>query len=142
MSPAAPATWLLLVAAAHLGFQLTVAAVVYPALREVADDAWPGAHERHSRRIAPLVGVLYVPRVLALAWTAMAEPNAGGTWLALAGGALSVVTTAVLAAPVHGRLATVPAAERPELLGALGRADLIRTVGAVVCLVGAVLLLA
>jgi hypothetical protein len=43
---------------------------------------------------------------------------------------------------MHGRLATVPAAERPELLGALGRADLIRTVGAVVCLVGAVLLLA
>lgn len=142
MTSASPATWLLLVAAAHLGFQLTVAVVVYPALREVGDDSWSGAHERHSRRIAPLVGVIYVPLVLALAWTAATRPHAGGTWLALAGGALSVVTTAVLAAPMHGRLATVPAAERPELLGALGRADLIRTVGAVVCLVGAVLLLA
>ncbi|HSF35562.1 MAG TPA: hypothetical protein VLA70_05570 [Nocardioides sp.] len=142
MTSASPATWLLLVAAAHLGFQLTVAVVVYPALREVGDEAWPAAHARHARRIAPLVGALYVPLVLALAWAAASNPHAGGTWLALAGGALSVVTTAVLAAPMHGRLATVPAAERPELLGALGRADLIRTVGAVVCLVGAVLLLA
>lgn len=142
MTSASPATWLLLVAAAHLGFQLTVAVVVYPALREVGDEAWPAAHARHARRIAPLVGALYVPLVLALAWAAASDPHAGGTWLALAGGALSVVTTAVLAAPMHGRLATVPAAERTELLGALGRADLIRTVGAVVCLVGAVLLLA
>jgi hypothetical protein len=142
VTSASPTTWLLLVAAAHLGFQLTVAVVVYPALREVGDEAWPGAHARHSRRIAPLVGLLYVPLVLALAWATASEPHAGGTWLALAGGALSVVTTAVLAAPMHGRLATVPAAERPELLGALGRADLIRTVGAVVCLVGAVLMLA
>ena len=142
MTPTAPATWLLLVAAAHLGFQLTVAAVVYPALREVGDDAWVGAHERHSRRIAPLVGAIYVPLVVALVWAATSDPDAGGTWLALAGGALSVVTTAVLAAPLHGRLATVAAAERPELLGALGRVDLIRTVGAVVCLLGAVLLVA
>ena len=35
----------------------------------------------------------------------------------------------------------MPAAERTELLGDLGRVDLIRTVGAVVCLLGAVLLL-
>ena len=34
MSSAAP--WLLLVAAAHLGFQLTVDLVVYPELAEVA----------------------------------------------------------------------------------------------------------
>ena len=142
MSVTDPRVWLLLVAAAHLGFQLTVALVVYPALREVGDEAWSGAHERHSRRIAPLVGVLYLPLVLALVWTAATEPQAAGTWLALAGGALSVVTTALLAAPLHGRLATVPPAERPELLGALARADLIRTVGAVVCLLGAVLLVA
>lgn len=141
MTRTAPATWLLLAAAAHLGFQLTVAVVVYPALREVGDEAWSGAHESHSRRIAPLVGVLYVPLVVALAWVAATQPQAMGTWLALVGGALSVVTTAVLAAPMHGRLATVPAAERAELLGNLGRVDLIRTAGAVLCLVGAVVLL-
>ena len=33
-------------------------------------------------------------------------------------------------------------AERTELLGDLGRVDLIRTAGAVVCLLGAVMLLA
>lgn len=145
MTASQPATWLLLVAAAHLGFQLTVAQVVYPALRDVGavgDEAWSAAHERHSRRIAPLVGVLYVLLVAALTWTTATEPTAAGTWLALLGGALAVLTTAVLAAPMHGRLATVPAAERPELLGALGRADLVRTLGAAVCLLGAVLLVA
>ena len=132
---------LLLVAAGHLGFQLTVSLVVYPALAEVVDEAWPVAHERHARRIAPLVGAIYVPLVLVLAWTAATAPQAAGTWLALVGGALSVLSTAAIAAPLHGRLATVPAGERPQLLGDLGRVDLIRTVGAVVCLLGAVLLL-
>ena len=140
MSLADPRFWLLLVAAGHLGFQLTVSLVVYPALGEVGDEAWPSAHERHSRRIAPLVGALYVPLVLALAWAAESEPQAAGTWLALVGGALSVVTTAAVAAPLHGRLGR--ATERPELLRDLSRADRIRTAGAVACLVGAVLLLA
>lgn len=139
MNPTEPAPWLLLVAAAHLGFQLTVDLVVYPALREAPDDAWDEAHARHSRRIAPLVALLYVPLVLLLGWTLAVEPRAGGTWLAAAGGALAVVTTAALAAPTHGRLASAPVAQRPDLLRALGRADRIRTVGAAVCLVGAVL---
>ena len=127
-------------AAGHLGFQLTVSLVVYPALADVGADSWRVAHERHARRIAPLVGAIYVPLVLVLAWTAATEPQAAGTWLALVGGALSVVTTAVVAAPLHGRLGG--ATERPELLRDLCRADRIRTVGAVVCVVGAVLLLA
>jgi hypothetical protein len=140
MSLTDPSTWLLVVAGAHLGFQLTVSLVVYPALREVDADAWSVAHERHSRRIAPLVGALYVPLVLVLASAAVAEPEASGTWLALVGGAVSVVTTAAIAAPLHGRLGT--AADRPELLRALGQADVIRTIGAAVCVVGAVLLVA
>jgi Domain of unknown function (DUF1772) len=131
---------LLLVAAGHLGFQLTVSLVVYPALGEVGDESWRAAHERHARRIAPLVGAIYVPLVLVLAWTVASEPQASGTWLALVGGALSVLTTVAIAAPLHGRLDR--AAERPELLRDLSRADRIRTVGAVVCVVGAVLLLA
>lgn len=140
MTSTEPAPWLLLVAAAHLGFQLTVDLVVYPALREAPDDAWDEAHARHSRRIAPLVALLYVPLVLLLGWTLAVAPRAEGTWLAVAGGALAVVTTAALAAPMHGRLSSVPARERPDLLRALGRVDRIRTVGAAVCLVGAVLL--
>lgn len=142
MNPADPAPWLLLVAAAHLGFQLTVDVVVYPALAEVPEGQWEEAHARHSRRIAPLVALLYVPLVLLLGWTLAVEPRAEGAWLAATGGAVAVVTTAALAAPVHGRLASVPAAQRPDLLRALGRADRIRTVGAAVCLVGAVLVAA
>ena len=140
MSATEPAPWLLLVAAVHLGFQLTVDLVVYPALGEAPEDRWDEVHTRHSRRIAPLVGLLYVPLVLLLGWALAVEPRAEGAWLAAAGGELAVVTTAGLAAPMHGRLSAVPAAERPDLLRALGRADRIRTVAAGVCLAGAVLL--
>lgn len=139
MSPTGPAPWLLLVAAAHLGFQLTVTLVVYPALGGAPEDQWAQAHARHSRRIAPLVAVIYVPLVLLLGWTLAVEPRTGGAWLAVAGGAVTVVTTAALAAPMHGRLSTVPARERPALLRALARADRVRTAGAAACLVGAVL---
>jgi hypothetical protein len=142
VSPSDPTTWLLLVAAAHLGFQLTVTLVVYPALVEVPEDEWDRAHARHSRRIAPLVALIYVPLVLLLAWTLAAEPGAEGAWVAAAGGAAAVVTTATLAAPMHGRLSAVPVRERPDLLRALVRADRIRMVGAAVCLVGAVLVAA
>ncbi|GAB3016937.1 hypothetical protein GCM10011376_03140 [Nocardioides flavus (ex Wang et al. 2016)] len=140
MSLTEPGPWLLVVAAAHLGFQLTVDLVVYPALGDTTDDAWDEAHARHSRRIAPLVGLLYVPLVALLAWTVAVEPQAVGTWLATVGGALAVVTTAALAAPMHGRLAAVAPAERRDLLRTLDRVDRVRTAGAVVCLAGAVLL--
>lgn len=140
MSPTDPALWLLLVAAAHLGFQLTVDLVVYPALGEVPPAAWASAHEGHSRRIVPLVAALYPPLVLLLCWVVVTEPQAVGTWLAVAGGLLSVVTTASVAAPAHGRLSSVPAADRPALMRRLDRADRVRTVGALLCVVGSVLL--
>ncbi|GAA5106360.1 hypothetical protein GCM10023339_03220 [Alloalcanivorax gelatiniphagus] len=142
MSLADPAPWLLLVAGMHLGFQLTVDRVVYPALSDVPADAWHPTHERHSRRITPVVGLIYPPLVLAAGWALVADPGSAGAWLAAFGAALSVVTTAALAVPLHGRLASVPAAERRDLLAALRRTDRMRTVGAVVCVVGAVLLAA
>lgn len=142
MSLGEPGPWLLLVAAAHLGFQVTVDLVVYPALGEVPDDGWTRAHERHSRRITPVVAAIYPPLVLVLAWALVAEPDEAGTWLALAGGAVSVVTTAVVAAPTHGRLSSAGPADRPALMRRLDRADRVRTVGALVCLAGAVLAVA
>ena len=141
MSLSDPAPWLLLAAGLHLGFQLTVDLVVYPALGEVGPYAWPRAHARHSRRITPVVGLVYVPLVIVLGWTLVAEPRSVGTWLAVAGGLLAVVTTATVAAPVHGRLSSVAPAERPVLLSRLDSADRIRTLGAVVCVVGAVVLI-
>lgn len=142
MSLADPAPWLLLVAAAHLGFQLTVDLVVYPALGEVSGDAWTAAHDRHSRRIVPLVAALYPPLVLLLGWTVAVEPRSAGTWLAVAGGLLSVAVTAAVAAPTHGRLSSAAAGDRPALLRRLDRADRVRSVGAVVCVAGALVLVA
>ena len=140
MTLADPVPWLLLAAAAHLGFQLTVDLVVYPALAEVGPDRWTSAHAGHSRRITPVVALVYVPLVLVLGWAGVAEPGEVGTWVAVAGGLLSVVATAAVAAPIHGRLSSVDPDERSVLLGRLARADRVRTVGAVVCVVGAVLL--
>ena len=71
------------------------------------------------------------------ATTSGAEP---GAWVAVAGGALAVLTTAAVAAPTHGRLATASAERRPALLRRLDRADRVRTLGAVGCVVGALLL--
>ena len=135
-----PAPWLLLVAAAHLGFQLTVDLVVYPALGEVGPDAWAGAHAAHSRRITPVVGLVYVPLVLVLGWAAVTEPDDVGTWTAVVGGLLAVATTAVVAAPLHGRLSSADEDARSALHVRLAQADRVRTVGAVVCAVGALLL--
>ncbi|CAM3503433.1 hypothetical protein [Nocardioides zeicaulis] len=140
MSLADPVPWLLLVAAAHLGFQLTVDVVVYPALRDVGDAAWSRAHERHSARITPVVAAIYPPLVGVLAWAAATHAAEPGTWVAVAGGALAVLTTAAVAAPSHGRLATAPAEARPALLRRLDRADRVRTLGALVCVVGALVL--
>lgn len=140
MSLAEPAPWLLLVAAAHLGFQLTVDLVVYPALGDVPREAWTVAHDRHSRRITPVVVLVYPPLVLLLGWTALAEPSDAGTWVAVAGGLLAVATTAAVAAPTHGRLSAAPPEDRVALMRRLDRADRVRTLGAVVCVAGALLL--
>ena len=142
MSLADPAPWLLLVAGAHLGFQLTVDLVVYPALGEVADDRWTVAHERHSRRIVPVVAAVYPPLVLLLGWTVVDRPDDVGTWVAVVGGLLAVATTAAVAAPTHGRLSSAPPGDRPALLRRLDRADRVRSLGAVVCAAGALALVA
>ena len=142
MSLADPVPWLLVAAAAHLGFQLTVDLVVYPALSEVPPRAWARAHAAHSRRIAPLVGLVYVPLVPLLGWVLVTEPGRLGVWLAVAGGLVSVGTTALVAAPVHGRLAAAGPGARPALLRRIARADRVRTAGAVICAVGALVLVA
>ena len=138
--PDSPATWLLVVAAAHAGFQLTVDLLVYPALADVPSDRWTGAHAAHSRRITPLVGVLYPALVVAVAWVLVAWPDEPGAWVAAAGAALAVAATALSAAPTHRRLSTASVGDRPALLRTLARADRVRTLGALVCLVGALAL--
>ncbi|NYE36519.1 hypothetical protein F4692_001652 [Nocardioides cavernae] len=137
-----PEPWLLAIAGAHLGFQLTVRLVVYPALAEVGPDGWHDAHARHSRRIAPLVAVLYPCLLAALVWALAARPETVGAWVAAVGGGVAMAATAASAAPTHGRLGRAAASERGALLHALARADRVRTAGAALCLAGAVLLAA
>jgi len=93
-------TWL------HAGFQLVVTALVYPALLAPTTDAaaWAERHDRHSRRIAPVVGVVYGALVVGGAWALIAAPRSWAAWLSVAAAATAVACTAAVAAPVHGRL--------------------------------------
>jgi len=120
--------------AAHLGFQLTVTMVVYPALARVDAARWAEAHARHGRSITPLVVMAYGALVLSGAWSlAVRWPDA---WVvvSLVGAAVSMLTTAVVAAPAHRRLRD---GLDPDLMQRLVRADRLRAVGAVVALTGA-----
>ena len=134
---AAPWTALALAATGfHLGFQLTVTALVYPALAATAPDRWREVHDRHSRRITPLVGVAYAAALVTTVGLVVTRPGAGsGT--AVAGTLVAVLVTAVAAAPLHGRLGRAGA--DPALLRRLLAVDRVRSVGALVALAGAVL---
>lgn len=131
--------WLLGAAALHLGFQATVTLLVYPALVERGrqGDAWAAVHAAHSRRITPLVVVVYaallVPVVVA-GWR-LARGDAGwGSALAVGGAVLAFAATAAVAAPAHGRLAR----GWDDVVGLrLVRADALRLLGATICLLGA-----
>ncbi|GAA1906737.1 hypothetical protein GCM10009737_04420 [Nocardioides lentus] len=126
----------LLATGLHAGFQLTVTLVVYPAFRRVPAAAWSGFHDGHSRGIAPLVGVLYAGLLAAAAGVLVVGPRGPGLWLGLAGVGLALATTALVAAPTHGRLGDGP---EPGLLRRLRCADLVRTVGALLGVAGALL---
>lgn len=124
-------------AAIHAGFQVTVTGVVYPALADVSDDDWSRAHARHSTRIGRVVAVVYPLVLAASVWLLVAEPLTTAAVLALGGTALALGATAFVAAPTHGRLAR---GRTPQLIRLLLRADGVRTLGAVLGLIGALLL--
>jgi hypothetical protein len=128
---AAPASVTLLGAAAlHLGFQLSVTLLVYPALARVRAPGWPAKHAAHSRAITPLVVIVYGVLLLACGWALVARWPDAWTLVAVAGAGLSFLTTALVAAPAHGRQA---AGRDVGLVRRLLAADRVRTVGALVC---------
>ncbi|MET1058061.1 MAG: hypothetical protein ABWX84_00565 [Nocardioides sp.] len=131
-----PEEALLAASAAHLGFQVVVTAVVYPALAEVPGGRWAAAHERHSRRIAAVIGPLYAVVAAACLWALLSSPDAWAL-AAVGGNALAALLTATVAAPLHGRLAS--ARGRATLLVRLRRVDLARTVSAAAAVVAALL---
>lgn len=126
---------LLAAAGVHAGFQLVVTVLVYPALADVPAERWATSHAAHSRRIAPLVGVVYVALVGAAGWALLADPR---PWVVVAAAlaAVTVALTAAVAAPLHGRLG---AGHDPVHLGRLIAVDRVRTALALGCLVAAVL---
>jgi hypothetical protein len=133
---AGSATLALLAAAMlHLGFQLTVSSVVYPALADEPETRWREAHDGHSRRITPVVVVVYGALAAACGWALFTGP---GLWTAVAIGAAAVAAllTAFGAAPAHGRLGR--GWSRP-LLTRLLLIDRARAAAAVVCAVAAFL---
>lgn len=131
-------TVLVAATAAHAGFQLAVTTVVYPALAEVPEAGWTQAHAQHARRIVPLVGVVY-SGVLVSALGSVATRRSAPALVSALASATSLGTTALVAAPLHGRLG---AGRDPELLARLRRADLLRSAGAVLALAAALVQLA
>lgn len=130
--------------ALHLGFQLTVTMVVYPALARVDDAAWSAAHARHSRAILPVVVITYGAVVLSWSWLVHALVGDGGAglgaaapwvWLSAAGALLALLTTVLVAAPTHARLAR--GREQP-LVEQLLRAERVRAAGALLSCAAAV----
>lgn len=132
--------WLVAAAAAHLGFQLTVTLLVYPVLvdRGRRGDEWAAVHAAHSRRITPLVVLVYgalLPPVLLATWQVAQRQAGWATGTAAVGAWLAFTATALVAAPAHAALGGgwSPLAGRR-----LVRADRVRLAGATACLAGAV----
>lgn len=127
-------TALVAATAVHAGFQLTVTWLAYPALGDVAGPSWSAAHAAHSRRIVPLVGVIYLAVVVTAVGAVVVRPDLPHL-VAAAASAVVLVLTAGVAAPVHGRLGP----ERdPWLFARLLRVDRLRGLFALVALAAAV----
>ena len=100
---------------------------------EPAASGWSRAHAAHSRRIGPLVAVVYPGLALALAGRLRAAPDVP-TLLAAGCSAGVVILTAAVAAPLHGRLGPEP---EPVLVRRLLVADRGRSAFAVGALAAA-----
>lgn len=119
-------------AALHAGFQLTVTIVVYPALLHA--EPFGPAHARHTSSIVPVVALVYGALVASGVLRLLVGDVDAAAVVALGGAVVAAATTALVAAPTHGRLEE----GRSEVLSRrLVRADLVRTAAAVVGLGGA-----
>ncbi len=120
----------LLATGAYAGFQWTVQVLVYRQFPSVPADAFVGYEAAHSRRISPLVGVLFAACAVSTAALLAIRPAGvplGGIVAAATLFAVVLGATALLAVPEHRRLgAGFDATAYRRLL----RADLLRTVAA------------
>ena len=125
---------LLVAAAVHLGFQLTITVVAYPALLSTSDTDWHAAHAAHGRRITPLVAAVYGALVVTALGALVTSPSPAVV-VAASACAVAVLSTAAVAAPTHGR---VGKGRTVELVGRLRVADVVRTAAAALAVVAAV----
>ena len=111
----------LLTTAAYAGFQWTVQVLVYRQFPGVPREAFPDHEAAHSRRISPLVGVLFGACALSTAGLLAVRPDGvplAGIVVSAALFATVLVVTATLAVPEHRRLgAGFDADETPDALG-------------------------
>jgi hypothetical protein len=119
----------------HAGFQATVSVLVYPALAQVRDQDFPMAHDAHSRRITPLVALVYGGLAVACGQSLRSEPGSTGVRVAVLGSAGAGLVTAAVAAPTHGRLGR---GRTPHLVSRLLVADRMRLACAVLAFGGAI----
>ncbi len=113
----------------HTGFQVTVTAVVYPALARTDPREWAATHDAHGRSIVGVVVVVYAMLLATTVWALVTNQDNVWVWVAAAGAALAMGTTALVAGPTHGRLDAHP---DPDLIRRLLAADRVRTLGALV----------
>ena len=119
---------------AHAAFQLVVTGRLYPALAAVPPADWHAEHDAHSRRVVPWVGVLY-GAVLVTGLGALKGRRDRSLVVALVVEGVAVLTTALVAAPLHRRLGS---GRSGRDLHRLLAADRLRTLAAVVGAIGAV----
>lgn len=134
MTSSAPLLLLVVVTAVHAGFQGTVSTVVYPALARLEPEEWLPKQDAHRYAIVPMVGICYLGALAALGWSFLKHSDSSGVWIAVVGFAISMGTTAFVAAPTHGKLM---ARHDRALVGRLIWSDWVRTLGAMVALGGA-----
>ena len=113
---------------AHAAFQLVVTGRLYPALAAVPPAHWHAEHDAHSRRMVPAVGAVY-GAVVVSGLAALGGRRDRVLLVALGAEAVAVLTTALVAAPLHRRLGE---ARRDRDLHRLLAADQVRTLAAVV----------
>ncbi len=126
---------LLLVATAlHVGFQVTLSVVVYPALVQIPPASWRTAHGNYWLRVVPLIALVYVLAALACAGVLFTGATASA-WVASVATTTTIGLTVLAAIPLHRRLELAPDV---ALLRRLTILDRVRTAVALVALVGAV----
>lgn len=103
MSVELPVAALAVTSALHAGFQVAVTTLVYPALLRDGSD-WSRRHGTHSRSIVPLVVLTYGALLVSIAWVLATGVVPAGAWVAGGAFALTLLVTAVGAAPLHGQL--------------------------------------